>query len=217
MFLARILDLCYNHNNKSLVKLNIYKKIMKIIVIRHGQTNYNVKDLCNGVPNKEVVLTPLGRKQARVAALNLAKEKIEAIYVSKLLRSAQTAKIINKYHKVKISFDERLNDRSMGEFEGKSASLFYAWRDKQKRPWTAIPKGGESYESLKKRAQLFIKDLAKKDYKTVLIVTHLPIIKVLRGYFKNLSNEVMDKLTEKQVPNCKIMVFKVSKKRPVKK
>lgn len=191
---------------------------MKIIVIRHGQTNYNVKDLCNGVPNKEVVLTPLGRKQARVAALNLAKEKIEAIYVSKLLRSAQTARIINKYHKVKISFDERLNDRLMGEFEGKKASLFYAWRDKQKKPWTAIPKGGESYESLKERLKLFLADLATKNYKTVLIVTHLPIVKVMRGYFKNLSNEAMDKLTEKQVPNCKIMIFNLSKsKKKLKK
>jgi len=185
---------------------------MKIILVRHGQTNYNLKDLCNGLPNKKVHLTTLGKKQAHEVASKLAKTKIDIIFVSKLLRSAQTARIINRYHHVGIKFDERLNDRLMGEFEGRAASLFYAWRDKQKQPWTAIPKGGESYENLKKRAKLFLDDLAKKDYKIVLIVTHLPIIKVMRGYFKNLSNEVMDRPDEKIIPNGKMMIFNLPKK-----
>ena len=185
---------------------------MKIILVRHGQTNYNVKDFCNGLPNKKVRLTALGKKQAQFVALKLAKTKFDVIFVSKLFRSEQTAKIINRYHKLKMIADKRLNDRLMGEFEGKSASLFYAWQAKQAKPWTASPRQGESYESLKKRAKEFLTELSCKDYKLVLIVTHLPVMKVMRGYFKNLSNEVMNKPDEKAIPNGKIMTFYLTNK-----
>lgn len=180
---------------------------MKIILVRHGQTNYNLKDLCNGLPSKKVYLTALGKKQAQAAALKLAKTKFEAIFISKLYRSGQTADIINRYHKVRVYSDKRLNDRLMGEFEGKRASLFYAWRNKHKKPWAVIPKGGESYLDLEKRVKLFLSDLSKKNYKTVLIVSHLTVIAVMKGYFKHLSNRAIDKLTEKNIPNCKVMIF----------
>ncbi len=47
---------------------------MKLIFLRHGQTNYNVKALCNSKPNPKVRLTALGRKQAEVAAQLLKKK-----------------------------------------------------------------------------------------------------------------------------------------------
>ena len=181
---------------------------MKLIFLRHGQTNYNVKDLCNGQPNSRVRLTALGIKQAKAAALKLKNEPIEAIFISALFRSAQTAKAVNIYHTLPLHKDKRLNDRSMGIFEGHPAGLFYVWRDKQKNPWTCHPpKGGESFEEMKKRFASFIKDLSTKKYKTVLVVTHLPILKVARGYFKHLSNKAMDALTDTQVKNCTIFCF----------
>jgi broad specificity phosphatase PhoE len=108
--------------------------------------------------------------------------------------------------------DKRLNDRSMGLFESKPVELFYIWRDHQKNPWTCRPRGGESYEEMKQRLNSFLQDLAKKKYKTVLIVSHLPILKVARGHFKHLSNKAMDKPTEKNIPNCKIMRFTMPSK-----
>ncbi len=184
---------------------------MKLIFLRHVQTNYNVKDLCNGKPNSKVRLTALGKTQAKQAALLLKKEPFEVIFVSKLYRSGQTARIVNTYHKVPVLSDKRLNDRSMGIFEDKAATLFYNWRDKQKNPWTCRPKGGETYEEMKKRFAAFIEDLSKKDYEQVLIVSHLPILKVARGYFKGLSNKKMDSLTDAQVPNCHIIRFNLKR------
>jgi len=180
---------------------------MKITFIRHGQTNYNLKDLCNGKPNPKVKLTALGKEQATKAAKLLKNEKFEVIFVSALYRSSQTARIINAKHGVPVIKDKRLNDRSMGVFENRPATLFYTWRDKQKNLWTCRPRGGETYEEMKKRFALFMKDLAKTGYTNVLVVTHLPIIKVARGFFKKLSNEAMDRLTEKDIPNCKTFVF----------
>ncbi len=184
---------------------------MKLIFLRHGQTNYNLKDLCNGRPNSKVRLTVLGKAQAKQAALLLKKEPVEAIFVSKLYRSSETARIVNIYHKVPVFSDKRLNDRSMGIFEDKPASFFYSWRDKHTNRWSCRPKGGESFEEMKKRFADFIQDLSKKDYKQVLIVSHLPILKVARGYFKALSNEKMDSLTEARVPNCHIIRFNLKR------
>ncbi len=182
---------------------------MKLIFIRHGQTNYNLKDLCNGRPNPRVRLTPLGLRQAAKAARLLKNEQIEKIYTSKLFRSRQTALIINKYHKAPMHSDARLNDRSMGIFEDMPAGLFYTWRDKQKNPWTCKPQGGESYESVKRRFKSFLTELAKENKETILIVTHLPILKIARGYFKHLSNKSMDSLTEKDIPNCTVFRFTI--------
>jgi alpha-ribazole phosphatase len=179
---------------------------VKLIFLRHGQTNYNVKALCNSKPNPKVRLTALGRKQAAVAAQLLKKEKIDIIITSLLLRTMQTARIVNRFHHAKFLHDGRLNDRSTGN-ENKSVSFFYKWREKQKNPWTARPRGGESYQDLKDRLNSFLKDLEKEKYKTVLIVSHLPVLAAAYSHFKKLSNEKTGLWTEKEIPNCKIMRF----------
>lgn len=184
---------------------------MKLIFIRHGQTNYNVKDWCNSRPNPKVRLTHLGRQQVKAAAEKLKHEKIEVVFTSQLIRSQQTGLILNGYHHVPTIVDGRLNDRATG-FEDKPAGLFYAWRDKQKNPLTCRHRGGESYKDMKQRFVSFIKDLKKTKYKTVLIVAHLPILNVARGYFKKISDREADSWHERQVPNCKIMRFTLKTK-----
>ena len=92
---------------------------MKFYFIRHGQSNYNVKNLCNDDPKKRVYLTALGKKQAENARERLKNENIEVIYISELPRTKQTAHIINKSHKVPIKVDARINERKTG-FEGRS-------------------------------------------------------------------------------------------------
>ncbi len=184
---------------------------MKLILVRHGQTNYNVKDLCNSRPNPKIKLTALGKKQIALTAQKLKAKKIDVVYVSELIRSQQSARIINKFHHAPTIVDKRLNERGMGSYEDKPVSLFYEWRNKHKNPWTCAPRGGESYEQLKKRVASFFKDLMKEDYKTVLIVTHLTVLKTARGFFKNLDNVTMDRLNEKDLPNGKILNFNVPK------
>lgn len=185
---------------------------MKLIFLRHGQTNYNVKALCNSKPNPKVRLTVLGRKQAEVAAQILKKEKFDIIIISKLLRTKQTARIVNRFHHVPVMQDGRLNDRNTG-FENKSVTYFYQWREKQKNPWISTPRGGESFLDLKKRLASFLKDLQKEPYKTVLVVSHLPVLAAAYAYFKDVSDEKTGLWTEKEIPNCKIMRFNLLSKK----
>ena len=70
---------------------------MKLYVVRHGQTDYNIDNKVCGISNVE--LTDLGKQQAIKAREQLEDQKIDYIFASPLQRAYDTAKIINeKYH-----------------------------------------------------------------------------------------------------------------------
>ena len=68
---------------------------MQVYFIRHGQTNYNLLNLCNDVVDKQVSLTEIGKQQAASLANTLKDVHIDKILVSELPRTRQTADIIN--------------------------------------------------------------------------------------------------------------------------
>ena len=83
---------------------------MKLIATRHAETNYNVKDLVNYDPTVDVYLTEKGIKQAEELARQLKDFKFDAIYISRLKRTRQTANIINRYHKQELIINDLLDD-----------------------------------------------------------------------------------------------------------
>lgn len=90
---------------------------MKLIIVRHGQTNFNLERKLQGVTDNE--LNDNGKNQAEQTKEKLENETFDLILCSPLIRARQTADIINKERKVKIIYDERLIERDFGEFEGK--------------------------------------------------------------------------------------------------
>ena len=67
---------------------------MKLYVVRHGQTDYNIDNKVCGISNVE--LTDLGKQQAIKAREQLEDQKIDYIFASPLQRAYDTAKIINE-------------------------------------------------------------------------------------------------------------------------
>ena len=90
---------------------------MKIIIVRHGQSEANAKKISQGKKDGwvDTSLTKKGRNQAKKIAQRLRNEKIRIIYSSDLKRAKETAKEINKFHNVKIKLDKRLRDMLVGE------------------------------------------------------------------------------------------------------
>lgn len=112
-------------------------------------------------PSQEDGLEPLGKRDAKfVAKLFLGiKEKrgsnIVAIYTSSYFRCKETAKLINKYIKVPIIEDERLN-----EFVSKQHAKNYGWSEDKAETWL----------DCQKRMRECIKDIVfKHDEKDVAI------------------------------------------------
>jgi broad specificity phosphatase PhoE len=69
---------------------------MRLILVRHAQTEGNVKRVLEGPEGK---LSTLGARQAAAVAKRLKDEDPDAIYSSPYLRTRETAQAIAKYHK----------------------------------------------------------------------------------------------------------------------
>ena len=163
-----------------------YDKCVHILLIRHGQTNYNALNLCNGDPSIDVHLTKTGLEQVDELAHKLKDVNFEHIFVSEAKRTQHTAAIVNIYHTVPVTIDARLNDNRSG-YEGKLRSdydlAFNAASDK----WTARLNGGESVADVHSRIQDFIDYLPTTGYHSVLIVTSEIVIQSFYGIINKLS------------------------------
>lgn len=161
---------------------------MKAYFVRHGQTNYNVLGLCNDDRAKDVHLTELGKQQSEKVAEKLKGINLDLVFISELPRTKETAEIIAKNHNVAFQIDSRINDRKTG-FDSKPVSDFFD----ALKPDTFNLKfnDGESFQEEKKRIFSFLEDLKKLNYSAILVVTHSEILKIVVGYFNNLSDQEM--------------------------
>ncbi|MEJ2267962.1 MAG: histidine phosphatase family protein [Nanoarchaeota archaeon] len=83
---------------------------MKLIIVRHGETEENLKKIWQG--HLQGKLTKKGIEQAKKLANRLKDEKLDVIFSSDLDRASDTAKEIAKFHsEVPIYLVEDLRER----------------------------------------------------------------------------------------------------------
>ena len=147
--------------------------MMRIIVCRHGETEENVKRIAQGhMPGN---LTKKGIEQARELGEKLKNMKIDIIFSSDLKRAADTTKEIIKFLKdVPVFYTEKLRERDLGAFTGRSGKELQKIREDSGWPAADFDyNGGESYNMMFERIWEFIQEIKKKyDGKAVLFVTH---------------------------------------------
>ena len=93
---------------------------MKIILVRHGETEENKQKISQGWMNSQ--LSEIGLNQARKVAEFLKDEEIDFCYSSDLDRASKTAEEILEFqNKAKLILDKRLRseERRVGK-EGRS-------------------------------------------------------------------------------------------------
>jgi len=158
---------------------------MKIILIRHGLSIANEKNIIQGQTNFK--LSKEGKEQVKKTALRFKKTKIDVIYSSDLGRAKETTKIIKKFHKsVHVCFSKLLRERNFGYLEGKEADKIPVSKFRNRRP-----KGGELNSDVKKRAKEFLRYLQKKySDEKIMVVTH--------GGFIRMIYSILNKKTIKQ-------------------
>ncbi len=174
-------------------------QVCKIYLFRHGQSFYNRDKKFTGW--KDIGLTPLGIRQAKIIAKKLKNKKIEAAVYTRLSRSKDTLKEILKYHPECRVFleDDRMIERSYGMLQGKSHSWLINKDGIEKfnkihRDYNAKPPKGESIKMVEKRVLSFIKDLIvfiKKNKVNVAISAHGNSMRPFRRYFEKTSIKKM--------------------------
>ena len=144
---------------------------MKLILVRHGETNYNVKNVLSAKPGEHVFLTKKGTSQASEAAKNLKNKKFDIIFVSEMFRTQQTASIINQFHNQIFIVESNINEY-FTDNEGKTLEEAHQ-QDKDIKDWyTYRHKTGESLFDLAARVKIFLEELKTKPFEQVLIVSH---------------------------------------------
>ena len=93
---------------------------MKLIFVRHGQTDKNLLEKQNKpFADDNAHLNATGREQAKQVAERLKNEKIDAIFTSPYNRAMDTTKEIAKYHQdVPVTKLENLKERGCGTLVG---------------------------------------------------------------------------------------------------
>ena len=167
---------------------------MEILLVRHGQTEWNLLTKVQG--KADVELNEQGIKQAEETRNYLKNEKIDLILCSPLKRAMQTAEIIKQGRNIKMIIDERISKRDFGEFEGMPNTDFdfnAFWSYKQNLKYDKA----ENIKDFFERVYDFLESI-KNEYtgKRVLIVAHGGISIPVKCYFEGIPN------TETLLPLC---------------
>ena len=168
-----------------------------LYVTRHGQTPWNVENIICG--RTDVLLTDVGREQARAAGRALAREgvKFDRIIASPLKRAQETACLIARevgFGEDAIETDERIIEFDFGEFEGIDcdSELYLSYK-----PELALGfPGGESVLKVAQRTYNLIAELKERaqtraaeglQEESVLLVCHGATARVINTYFEPMS------------------------------
>ncbi|MGQ9569112.1 MAG: histidine phosphatase family protein [Anaerolineae bacterium] len=155
----------------------------QVILIRHGQTDWNVEPRFRGLA--DIPLNEAGVAQAEALARRLASEPIAAIYTSPLRRALHTAEIIARPHGLPVEKVPAFTSADYGEWEGMLVSevarqhpdLFDLWR---RHPEQLRFPGGESLDQVRDRAfRALMEILPRHPDQRIVVVTHQVVTRPL--------------------------------------
>jgi probable phosphoglycerate mutase len=163
----------------------------RFIVIRHGETRWNVEARIQG--QGDSALTEAGIEQARALARRLATEKFDLLVASDLGRAHDTARHVAASSGHELRLDARLRERSFGVGEGMTyEEIDRAYPDAFSRvrevdPDFVIP-GGESRSQFHARVRKAFEGLAADHPgKTIVVVTHGGVLATLYRHVKGID------------------------------
>ena len=173
----------------------------ELILIRHGETVWNVEKIYRG--RADVDLDKVGIKQAELLGKYFGNWELEAIYSSQLKRALATANIIARYHKIGVYIANGLIDFDYGEWQSLSEqevrksypALLDKWHN---NPHEVRMPGGESLADVRERAAGIVDDVLSKYEGSVVLASHRVVNKVLicsllgldNSYFWNIKQDV---------------------------
>lgn len=175
---------------------------MNIYFIRHGRQN---STLCN----VDVELSREGKEQAELVGKRLQSYEIEAVYSSQLIRAKETADIINQYLGQPRIIDERWQEADFGGMTGlTNEELKHKYGDFLARRAAMTedlpyPDGGENCQMVFERSFEALKELVKKPYKNVCVVTHGGVLRALMTGILG-ANYAKWLIYGRQIENCSI-------------
>lgn len=162
---------------------------MEIYVVRHGETDYNVKKVFQG--HIDIPLNENGKKQAKKTAEKFKNIDVDMILVSPLKRTIQTAEPISQITGVPLTIEKRLIERCFGDMEGHPNREDWNIKKMLDYEKNYDIENIEPIQSLFKRIYDFLDEITEryKDKKMVL-VTHGAVSQPIECYFNGMPSIV---------------------------
>lgn len=180
---------------------------MKIFVIRHGQTDWNVEGRIQG--SLDIPLNETGVKQAKEVKNKVSSLPYDCIICSPLKRTRKTCEYIN-IKNVPIYYDDRIKEHCFGNLEG---HYFDEFKNEEfySKERVENDKNLETPEVFCKRVYAFMEDMVQtyKD-KNVLLVTHGGVAKNIYKFIHGMKIE--EKLEGFFQENCQIVTYEYPNK-----
>ena len=173
-------------------------KSKKIYIVRHGQTDFNLKGIVQG-SGIDASLNQQGRKQALQFFDAYKDIPFDKVYTSKLRRTRES---VQEFLNLGLPHEELagLNEISWGTREGivitpEEDAYYYSVLDEWKRGNTELRiEGGESPQDVFDRQKVAMNHiLSHEDEETVLICMHGRAMRVLLCQLLNYPLKCMDR------------------------
>lgn len=185
-------------------------------VMRHGESEKNVKDIISYRVDDGYHLTEKGKADATRSAEGLRGAHITRVIASPLVRTQETARVVCEVLGLPqsvIKIDERLRDYENGPaFEGKSEA---SWWERYPDPcelYTIGPEGGESIREFQERIGEALYDIEHTyTNEVVLVVTHGWPAAMLTALTQGADKEKTCKILAEYRPNGGIKPAEVQK------
>ena len=182
-----------------------------IVLVRHGQTEWNRVERFRG--QADVPLEETGLAQAEATAQRIAAEwRPVAVYSSPLSRAVKTAEAIARQFGLSVQIHRGLTDINYGQWQGLTPDearerwpeLVDAW---YRTPETAQIPGGETLNNLRVRTMEAVLELsARHPGKTIVLVGHTVVNRAILLGVLGLRNHRFWRLRQ---DTCAINVLEV--------
>ena len=194
---------------------------LKLYIVRHGQTEWNVLKKFQGQLNSPLTLE--GIEKIKETSIELENIKFEAVYTSELGRTISTAEIILQYNnserikdtnkKLKPQKLSELNEIYFGEWQGMNFKEIFLKYPKEAHNYFYEVKNYNAKnikaEELKDGLERFLKGINKIVNKhksgNILIVTHGTVLELFLNYIQNKEAKNLDE--RKLIGNGQYKIF----------
>ncbi|MCI8759704.1 MAG: histidine phosphatase family protein [Clostridia bacterium] len=182
---------------------------MKLYVVRHGQTDWNVEKRFQG--RTDTLLTHAGRQQAKNLSETFKNIDVDFILSSPLQRAIDTANIINESKNLNIIIEPKLIERNFGDFEGLNDISSFNCSINKLLDYNLNYNlhHVEPIQDLFKRISSLLFEL-KTNFpnKKIILSTHGGIVQILELILKNLPKET--NLQSLSLNNCEFRTYDIN-------
>lgn len=183
----------------------------QIILVRHGQTEWNRIERFRG--QADVPLNQTGLAQAEATGRRIADEwQPAAIYAGPLSRTMRTAEAVGACCHLPVSVEQRLVDINYGEWQGLTPDVVRERWPEELSVWYNVPHlaripNGETLENLRIRAMSAVNDLVARHLDQIIVlVSHTVVNRIILLGVLGLGNDRFWRLRQ---DTCAINVFEV--------